>query len=111
MAISVFKKINASGATDAGELSRVVTSLQDNVAAALLPIQTKLILDGAFVSGVNLITGNNTVQHKLGRKIIGYFVVSQSAASTFFDDIQSTKSATSFVLCSGSPCSVNLWVF
>jgi len=105
------KKINAANVKDLNELGRVVTNLQANVADALTPLQNKPILDGIFLREVAIVSGSNLIQHKLGRKLVGYFVVSQSAASTFFDDIQSTTSTTSFSITATSPCKVNLWVF
>lgn len=105
------KKINASGNIDIGELGRIVTNLQANVADALTPLQNKPILDGILLRSLSVLSGSNTIQHKLGRKIVGYFVVSQTAASGFHDDIQSTSSKTSFVLTATNPCTLNVWIF
>lgn len=105
------KKINASGAVDLGEMGRVVTQLQANVGEALTPLQNKPILDGIMLSKLEIVSGSNLVQHKLGRKVVGYFVISQSAASQFYDNIQTNTSASSFSITATSPCNVNLWVF
>lgn len=106
-----FKKINTSNATDIPELSRVVTQLQANVGEALTPLQNKPILDGIFLRGIVLISGDNLIQHKLGRKVVGYWPTSQTAASQFYDNIQTNTSLTNFILTATSPCTVNLWVF
>ncbi len=105
------KKINTSGAVDVPELSRVVTQLQANVAEALTPLQNKPILDGIFLRNIVLISGDNLIQHKLGRKVVGYWAASQNAASQFYDNIQTNTSLTNFSLTATSPCTVNLWVF
>lgn len=105
-----FKKINASGAVDAGELARVVTQLQANVADALTPLQNKPLLDGQLITAT-LLAATNTIQHKLGRKVIGYLVVSQSASSAFHDNIQVNSSDSNFTITASVACTVNLWVF
>ena len=89
----------------------VLNRIQDNVGDVLRSLQNP-ILDGVRITA-NLVTGDNQIAHKLGRKYQGYLVIGQTAAALiFFKAGTSATSAETFLtLNSSAPCSVVLWVF
>ncbi len=94
----------------------VVNRIQEHIEQAFQPITKAEIIDGAFLQSVELTTGSdNIVEHKLGRQVIGYIVVSKSANSVIFDKINDATDTTDKKLFLNLQCSanatVNLWVF
>ena len=61
---------------------------------------------GAILKSIALTAGSNSVSHKLGRKLQGYIVVSQDAASSFFKESSDTN-----VLKLNSSAAVNAILF
>ena len=104
-----FKKINASGSS-IEDMSRVVNTIQGNVESAIKPFQNSQIVNGVLLQ-VSLATGANTITHKLGRKALGYVIVSQDAAATTYDNLQSAGTDVSFSITSSAATTAKLWVF
>jgi myo-inositol-hexaphosphate 3-phosphohydrolase len=99
-----FKKFNSE--------NREITLLQANVEAALTALISTGLLNGALLTDIELSSGANTVEHKLGRKIQGRLIVAQSAAADLSDNISSSDNLEqNFVLTSSAACTVSLWVF
>lgn len=63
---------------------------------------------GSLLESIALAQGSNSVSHKLGTKLRGYFVVSQDKSATFYKESSDT---TILKLNSSGPCTVNLYVF
>ncbi len=104
MAKVPFKKFNSADV----DLMR----LQDNVDRALNGVQMVPINSGQFTEKLALVVGDNTIEHKLGRKVTGYSVASQNAASAFYDNLQTgTDLGLNFTLNSSAVCTVILWVY
>jgi len=99
--LNPFKKIN----TD----DRVVNQMQDNVDRSLSPVLRLAILDGRILSN-QVVSGSTSISHGLGRKPIGYLVISSSAQAVFSDNIPNSTDL-SFTLASSTPTTVSLWVF
>jgi hypothetical protein len=59
--------------------------IQDRIIDAVTPILGKEILDSEILHGVVLSSGANTVDHKLGRDLVGWVVTRINAAITIFD--------------------------
>lgn len=59
-------------------------------AASLNPVLSNPLVDGNLLQGVVLASGNNVINHGLGRKLQGYIVVLKSANVTIYDT-QSTN--------------------
>lgn len=100
-------------------LERVRTSdpdlraVQDNVAAVVRDIGGRALLDGLLLDGVEVTTGAPvTVNHGLGRDLIGWVVVRKSATADVWDS-QSTNRmpARSLVLNSSANVTLSIWVF
>lgn len=86
-----------------------ITQLQNNVEAAVNPIIDKVIVDGILLKNINLTTGiDNIINHKLGRALIGYTIVSKSSNSNIWNTQQGSKTIT--LQCSLNTI-VNIWVF
>ncbi len=91
---------------------RILSMMQSQWAAQLDPLLACPLVNGRLIQSVTLTTGNNTINHKLSRKLVGWIVVGQTAASSFYDN-QSTNqmSDMTLILNSSAPCVVSLWVF
>ena len=66
--------------------------------------------NGTMINGVALTTGQaNVVNHKLNRKAVGYFVISNLANSVIWNDAFSGD--TSITLRCSANTTIDLWVF
>lgn len=81
-------------------------------AAQLNPVLANPLVQGLLLPGVKLASGDNTVNHRLGRKLQGYIVVLNSAATTFYDKqaTNPTPQLTLIINASGAT-TVSLYVF
>ena len=73
-----------------------------------------IVIQGAtkHTVGITLVNGDNTIQHGLGRPLIGYFVTLNSAAATFYDKQGANKTTNlTLVLNSSAATSINIYVF
>jgi hypothetical protein len=70
------------------------------------------IINGFLLEEVALISGDTTLDHGLGRELLGWIVVGQSASATIYDK-QGTNSDSgrTLILNSSAVATVNLWVF
>lgn len=85
---------------------------QQSWSTALNPLLANPLLNGQLLEPFSLITGNNVISHKLGRKLQGWIVVGLSAATTLYD-LQSTNNVPELTLTLNSSNSavVTLYVF
>jgi hypothetical protein len=98
-----FKKFNSE--------DRELTLLQDNVDQAFAKLGTSTIQNGLLLQ-VALVTGANTVTHKLGRKIRGALICSNSTGANLSDNIATgTDLQQNFILTASADATVTLWVF
>lgn len=98
-----FKKIDVEGGN----------KVQDNIQNALTPVLNKQILDGLQLTGIRLVAGQvNSIEHKLGRALIGYIITRKSANSNIWDsqDANRLSNLTLALLCSVD-CTVDIWVY
>lgn len=85
--------------------------MQVNWAQALNPIIANPLLQGQMISAT-LATGANVINHKLGRKLVGWFLVGINAPATIYDTQATNQSqALTLQLTSSAAAQVNLWVF
>jgi hypothetical protein len=76
------------------------------------PILANPILAGQQLDNIPLVSGVNTVNHGLGRKLQGYFIVLNSAAATFYDNQSTNSSPTlTLILVASAATTVSLWVY
>lgn len=80
-------------------------------AATLNPVIQNPLVDGRFLSTV-LATGNNVLNHGLGRKLQGYLVILKSANVDIYD-AQSSNQRTdlTLILNSSGAATISLYVF
>lgn len=85
----------------------------DNKWASILePLLAKPIVNGQLLININLVVGTNVINHKLQRKLQGYIIVGNSAASTIYDT-QATNQMPELTLnlISNAVTTIALWVF
>lgn len=89
-----------------------LTLLQSNWATLLNPVLDNPIVNGQILEGVQLAVGSNTINHKLGRKLRGWWIVRQRATGSVYDtqDTNPTPAVT-LKLTSDAIVSVDLLVF
>jgi len=91
---------------------RVVNQLQSNVAQVLDPVTANIILSGIFLKSVPLIAGANTISHKLGRRLTGWFVTRKRVTADVWDTQDSNKTPNlNLILNASTGVTVDLYVF
>lgn len=86
--------------------------LQSNWASLLDPLLDQPITKGQILENVQLATGANVINHKLGRKLRGWFIVRQRALANVYDtqDTNPTAAVT-LQLTSDANVKVDIFVF
>lgn len=86
--------------------------MQNSWAAQINPLLDNPMNKGLLLNSINLVSGDNTINHKLSRKLQGWYVVGQNASATFFDK-QSTNQMPdrTLILNSSGTVQINLVVF
>lgn len=86
--------------------------MQTKWASIINPILAAPIVNGLLLNNVSLVSGDNTINHRLGRKLQGWIVVGKNANANIYDK-QSTNTMPelTLVLNSSGTLTVNLWVF
>ena len=91
---------------------RVVNQLQDNIANFIEPIGDNVLLSGIILKNVALAVGSNTIQHGLGRLLLGWFIVRQRASASIYDTQDNNKTPqTTLLLTSSAVVKVDIYVF
>lgn len=86
--------------------------MQTKWASVINPILSAPIVNGLLLNSVSLVSGDNTINHKLGRKLQGWIVVGKTANANIFDkQATNTMPELTLVLNSSATTTVNLWVF
>lgn len=85
----------------------------DNKWAAIInPIVTNPLVNGRAIQNVELVTGANVVNHKLGRKLQGWLITGINGAASIYDTQASNQlSARTLNLVSNADVTISLWVF
>lgn len=98
----------AKFSTDIQELELLQTSWSTD----LNPLIRNAALNGILLPKVALVVGDNTINHKLGRKLQGWMIVRLRAASTIYDkqDVSSIPNLT-LTLNASAAVVVDLYVF
>jgi hypothetical protein len=86
--------------------------MQNSWAAQLNPLLLDPLNQNVFLPNIVLTSGDNTINHKLGRALQGWFIVRQNAAASLFDK-QSTNSMPqlTLVLNTSADVTISLIVF
>jgi hypothetical protein len=100
----IFQKITTS--------DRVINQIQDNIGLVVNPVAAIPLNSGNLLQQVSLLSGSNSVNHKLGRALIGWFLVRQRAAASVYDtqDTNPTPTLTLNIVAS-TDCVVDIYVF
>jgi len=86
--------------------------MQNQWASQINPVIDNPLSKPIFLKNVLLTTGTNTINHKLGRPLQGWFTTRVRASVTIYDqqDTNQTPGLT-LVLVASAPASVDLGVF
>lgn len=83
--------------------------VQENIFQVFNGVIDKQVIDGVLIKDVALTTGSVTlVDHKLGRKPLGYIIVKRNANSVIWD---TNTTARNISLNCSANVTVNLWIF
>src|ERR1700722_20210822 len=81
-------------------------------ASQINPILNNPLVQGQIVNGVKLINGQTVVNHGLGRKLLGWFIVGIDAPATVYDSQSANKHPElTLILNSNAVATANLWCF
>ena len=90
--------------------------VQSNIANTINPVLKSLIVDGVLAKDVDLVSGANRVNHKLGRIPEGWLIVDRNATATIFKTLPTTAANTitdssTISLTSSGTVRVSIWFF
>lgn len=81
-------------------------------AASLNPVLSNPLVDGLLLQNIPVVVGANVLNHRLQRRLRGYFVVMNSAAVTFYDSQDSNQMPDlTLILNASGPSTISLFVF
>lgn len=86
-----------------------VDQMQTKWKSEIDPVLINPIVNGLPLAGVFLLNGTTTINHKLGRKMIGWFLTDQNAGTTIFRS--APLNDKTLTLTAGANVTVDLWVF
>ncbi len=86
--------------------------LQTRWASMINPVLSSPIVNGLQLDNIALLTGDNVINHRLGRKPQGYIVVRKNAQAGIFDT-QDTNQMPQLTLnlTSDADVTVSLWIY
>lgn len=92
--------------------NRELVKMQENMQQVVAPLTQSPMLNNILLENIVLRVGDNSIAHKLLRKPRGYWIVSNSGVSNFYDNIV-TGGATklAFNLNSSAAITVSIYVF
>jgi len=86
--------------------------MQTKWSGELNPLIRLPIIQGQLLENVELATGQNVINHRLGRKLRGYIIVLKDTNRDIWDSQASNeRSNLTLLLESSGACIVSLWVF
>ena len=93
--------------------SSELTMVQTRWASQINPILANLLMQGQLLRNVALTAGANQINHKLGRKLVGWFLTRQRGASIAIYDNQDSNQMPQLTLSlqSGGTADVDIYVF
>lgn len=91
---------------------RILGQIQDNVARVVDPLQKVPLNQGLLLENVALLSGDNVINHRLGRALIGWFITRQRSSAAVYDkqDLNRTPNLN-LVLNASADVNIDLWVF
>ena len=90
----------------------VLTLMQTAWAKILEPLLKNALPKGLILEDVELDLGLNTIDHRLGRDLVGWIIVRQRSAADVYDEQDDNQFPDrTLKLYSSAPVSVDLYVF
>jgi len=91
---------------------RVLNMIQSNLANTIDQVVSNPLISGSFVNSVSLVSGLNTVNHKLGRRPLGFIITRKNANQNVWDtqDANTQPELTYFLNSSGT-VTVDIYFF
>lgn len=91
---------------------RKLSMIQDNLANAIDPLLALPLSTSNLLEDVDLVSGNNTINHGLGRKLVGWFLTRKGANQDVYDSQSSNLLADkTLILVSTGTVTISLIVF
>ena len=91
---------------------RQINQLQQNFISAINQLMDTSILSGVLLTNVALVSGDNSVNHKLGKTLTGWIVVRKRAAADIYDKQGTNATPTqTLALNTSADVMVDLYVF
>lgn len=92
--------------------NREVNQLQSNILSYLNTLGQNALLSGAILQKQSLISGSNTINHKLNRPLQGWFIIRQRSGAAIYDDQDNnTTPNRTLILISSADVVVDIFVF
>ena len=89
-----------------------LNKVQDNLVRTLNPVFNTQTLGGNLLQSVPLVVGSNSIDHKLGRNLIGWMLTRQRSSASIYDIQDSnTLPASTLILVSDAVVTIDLYVF
>jgi len=93
-------------------VDRTLSMLQSQWKAILDNLLAAPMSEYVMLSDLKLVSGSNVINHKLGRKLVGYVVTLKSAASDIHDNqTVNTMPDKTLILVASAPVTLSLMVF
>lgn len=92
--------------------SRELNQIQSQIISSVDPILANPIVNGRLIQSLSVVTGSNTIDHGLGRELLGWIVVRNNANVTFYDTQSSNANpARTLLLTASGNATISLYVF
>ena len=92
-----------------------IESVQNSLENSFRSIQACPLLDGHLLEGIDLTNGDNSISHKLGRRLKGWIITRHRETPSNIIDRQKTNTTTDRTLLLNSSLAgtvtVDIWVF
>lgn len=87
-------------------------NVQKNLVRILTPVTSMSLMGGNLLTNQGLGTGDNTINHGLGRTLVGWIIVRQRAAASIYDTQDTNPSPTkTLTLNSSAGVTVDIYCF
>jgi len=80
-------------------------------ASQIDPVLANLLVNGQLLTGQSLNNGTTVIDHKLGRKPNGWFLVSPQGAATVYQASSQPNPNLTLTLISNAAIQTSIWVF
>lgn len=85
--------------------------MQTQWASTLNPVIANDLINGLQLTGKALINGTTTMNHTLGRKMVGWFVTDIDGVASIYKPRTAAFNEKTLTLVSNAAVTVNIWVY